>query len=165
MTERPILFSGPMVRAIIDGKKTMTRRVKKPGRDRCPYGEPGDRLWVKETFATCNHGDIYYRASMPLDLNCGGDAIKWIPSLFMPRRCSRIMLEITGLRIERLQEITGWDAIREGMRSYPGLTYSHLNKTEPIKEFRLLWNNLNEKRGYGWETNPDVWVIEFEVKK
>lgn len=148
MTERPIPFTGPMVRAIIDGRKTMTRRVVKPGKDRCQYGEPGNHLWVKETFSICNHGDVYYKADMPLDLNCGGDVIKWKSLRFMPRRLSRITLEIVFIWPERLLNITIRDAIKEG-----GETYA---------EFLSLWDGINEKRGYAAHLNPLVWVIEFK---
>lgn len=140
MKERPILFSAQMVRAILEGRKSMTRRVVKlnlSGRiqsaglqfhpeDRlavngCPYGVPGDHLWVKEThsvvysgFADGKVNDIRYKADDP-DYPYG-----WTPSIFMPRWASRITLEITDVRVERLQEITEEDAINEGLHVQMG---------------------------------------------
>lgn len=149
MTERPILFSAPMIRALLDGKKTQTRRVPwSPQHDGwvpCPYGGPGDRLWVKETFAPCTarvrKGHFHYRADGAVGHRIstnGGDAwwertghttgladhsllgvwlaqpSKWKPSIFMPRGASRITLEVTGVRVERLQAISEADAVAEG---------------------------------------------------
>jgi hypothetical protein len=180
-TEHPILFSGEMVRAILEGQKTMTRRVIKNYLDnrglrwingwedwhgcpvKCPYGRPGDSLWVREVFSCFNsggpdsiHASYVYRATEP-DTN----SWRWKPSIHMPRCASRLILEITDVWAERLQEITAKDAIAEGMRSYPGITYQHLNETEPINDFKRLWDSLNLKRGYGWGVNPFVWVISF----
>lgn len=178
VTERPILFSGPMVRAILDGRKTQTRRVVKPQPpegggpitveryepaivDRwgeiqpgpeifgayneewgcvCPYGEPGDRLWVRETWRpifipACGENDDAW--SWTVKYAAGGDDFAtddvpgdWtypkqaergnVPGIHMPRWASRITLEVTGVRFERLQEITEDDAVREGVSAIPG---------------------------------------------
>jgi len=172
--ERPVLFSGPMVRAILEGRKSQTRRVVKPQpphgiksvyapitRDpgnwqgvasddligwygRCPYGIPGDRLWVRETFQRAR-GGFQYRA----------DGITtpraWKPSIFMPRTASRITLEVTGVRVERLQDISEKDARAEGVDAAPCFCIP----------YRRLWDSLNAKRGFGWEKNPWVWCISF----
>lgn len=182
MNERPILFSGPMVRAILEGRKTQTRRVMNPqpvDQDEngwyvqvpvtdarapgmvfyerkyfhCPYGQPGDQLWVRETFDDV-HGSVLYRAN-PEDAEdfppCGGKRCHWKPSIFMPRWASRITLEIVGVRVERVQEITPDDARAEGVE--------HLYA--PRNAFANLWDSINAKRGYGWDSNPWVWVVEF----
>jgi len=181
--ERPILFSGPMVKAILAGEKTQTRRVitakgaqslsiaywrpaGQPenagrwvasdglpiGHIACPYGAPGDRLWVRETFREADVG-VRFRADLGgADVDPGG----WTPSIFMRRRLSRIDLEVTAVRVERLQEITEEDARAEGSSfmpsAAPGLRY----------RFHLGWDSLNEKRGYGWAKNPWVWVVSFK---
>lgn len=192
MTERPILFSAPMVRAILDGRKTQTRRIVKPqppsdcapirveefhptvidrygdegpgapifgaydlGGEwgvRCPYGQPGDRLWVRETWrawgGTVRHVD--YRATTEIPRPADG----WKPSIHMRRADSRIMLEIVAVRVERLQDISEADAKAEGCQAdpYDGPTY--------YDHFALLWRSIN---GQGsWTTNPWVWVIEFK---
>ena len=187
MKERPIIFSTDMVKAILEGRKTQTRRVIKPQPDRvingvpfeylghkyhdasdrairCPYGQVGDRLWVRETWATQKSIDrfspsyIGNAATVPLwykaDAVNGRSFIglgKWRPSIFMPRWASRITLEITEVRVERLQEITFEDFKKEGIEmdgSWDG-------------SFARLWDSLNAKRGYSWESNPWVWVISF----
>lgn len=209
MKERPILFSGPMVRAILEGRKTQTRRVIKPQptidwhyrtwwdrqtyawttchplnieyqnqiqKIKCPYGQPGDRLWVKETW--CDVYDIknmnfpprktkdctnfYYCA----DYTNGDMVIKWRPSIHMPRRASRIILEIDEIRVERVQDISNDDAFAEGVlpnwtKSRSG--YTTENPAPSGAAFANLWESINAKRGYGWETNPWVWVIKFHV--
>jgi hypothetical protein len=172
--ERPILFSGPMVRAILEGRKTQTRRVIKPqpeiggaywrtpggaiGRDvkpkYCPYGRPGDLLWVRETWAI-NIGaepgeSIYaYRA----DRERPGD---WKPSIHMPRKASRLLLRITDVRVQRVQEISDAEAIAEGCVPVwdAGVT--------PRDAFAELWDDINAPRDHGWESNPWVWAISFE---
>jgi len=183
MTERPILFNGEMVRSILDGSKTQTRRVMKPQAStfapspiRCheldeggygffdeerdyksPYGKPGDRLWVRETHYVFSAGykdgrdrHIVYRATEP-DAPCG-----WTPSIHMPRWASRITLEVVSVRVERVQDISEADAASEGTPILQGG-----NRTE----FRMLWDSINAKRGYGWDANPWVWVIEFSVQE
>ncbi len=199
--ERPILFSSPMVRAILKGHKTQTRRVirKQPivalytGRVPqfcstgypldsrgyspaqlalfCPYGRPGDRLWVRETFrlfaaeeecacydsCSCQRYDgkpVYYADTLD-------DESTWKPSIFMPRWASRITLEITDVRVERLREISEADAIAEGVTaSIVGADLDHLRYRAG---FQTGWNHLNAKRGYSWESNPFVWVVSFQV--
>lgn len=216
--ERPILFSAPMVRAIIDGKKTMTRRIIKPQPAdiveavdaRCPYGIPGDRLWVRETWQILTElGDesrpfkridecrsigpvvylpsnyIIYRADGEcFPINEDGDNYRadgwersyWKPSIHMPRWASRILLEITEIRVERLQDITIEDVIAEGILSYEGwktpeyekqLEAAKQNKTKPplgmnpLQRFWHLWESIN---GPGsWEQNPRVRVVVFKV--
>jgi hypothetical protein len=166
--ERPILFSGRMVQAILDGRKTMTRRVFKTAKliptesygkraltRTCPYGQPGDRLWVRETHNTCGEKP-FYRADgeMPLEW-------KWSPSVFMPRWASRITLEITAVWVERLKDITIEDAQAEGIT--PLGTEGDSRRWRA--GFRELWDSLNAKRGYGWDANPWVWVISFKRVK
>lgn len=195
MKERPILFGGEMVRAILDGRKTQTRRVVKPapcglrmglpyGKGRyitCPYGQPGDRLWVRETHAfvgSIDPGWLLYRAS-GYESECqrhGFDrpypavsSIKWRPSIHMPRWASRITLEITGVRVERLQEISEDDAKAEGCGLYvPGhgfitqadLAEGYSNYLAPRMGFEFVWTKIN---GPGsWDANPWVWVVEFK---
>ena len=140
MTERGILFSAPMVRALLDGTKTQTRRVMR-ARDRVrdsngervpsPYGVPGDRLWVRETWCQPNPmaREVVYRADIPAELldeerqvrrEVGSGAYApWRPSIFMPRWASRITLEVTDVRVQRVQDISESDAAAEGV---PGLT-------------------------------------------
>ena len=193
MTEHPILFSGPMVRAILEGRKTQTRRVLKPQPNevgavgiislpdqlgdsnlfyfesksgkiglfkppfiKCPYGAPGDSLWVRETW----HPRGEYRAT-PWE-NANGRAI-WKPSIHMPKWASRITLEITEIRVERLQDISEEDAIAEGSQ----IPCAQLPKscqqgtmTERC-QFSKIWETINGKK-YPWSRNPWVWVIEFK---
>jgi hypothetical protein len=214
MRERPILFSGAMVRAILDGTKTQTRRVVKQ-RDidvedgaaffpcyvtgepesipvPCPFGQPGDRLWVRETWQFADwteEGEPYirYQADKAKIGYFGNDvpdgealvetwetlsrtenyAIdnkaadrRWRPSIHMPRWASRITLEVTGVRVERLQDITQADAEAEGiafMREIPDVD----EKLTATQLYAALWNSINEKRGLGWDANPWVWVVEF----
>ncbi len=210
MKERPILFSGEMVRAILDGRKTQTRRLVKPAdvlidgggqpftqrwdeseqvnwrRDvRCPYGQPGDRLWVKETFI---HQDAEYEVVMsstvPIvpafttyraDVDPDGEqkGAGWTSPLFMPRHLSRITLEVTSVRVERLQSITEDDARAEGCMSDGDRlrALSHLRGADACKavpsrivtarsDFHELWDSLNAKRA-PWDSNPWVWVVSF----
>ena len=174
MKERPILFSGQMVNAIRDGRKRQTRRKHKGRLDLdfkntiaavsidCPYGKPGDKLWCRETWAP--HSDMPRSAIYRCDR--GGDYqdnvtpnFRWRPSIFMPRWASRILLEITAVRVERLQDISEEDAKAEG--SAP-LDDSEVGRFGPfVTEYRTLWESIN---GQGsWEANPWVWVIEFKV--
>jgi hypothetical protein len=195
MKERPILFSGEMVRAILDGRKTMTRRVIKPqprfiessGRwewpiptskihkgcctsvvtasrewweylmpDQFPY-RPWDRLWVRETWQNNPYGGIVYRAGSGI-VNCAGRG--WRPSIFMPRWASRITLEITGVRVERVRDISESDAKAEGVTpSIVGRDFDYLGYRAG---FQSLWDSINSKRGYSWASNPWVWVVEFK---
>jgi len=181
MKERPILFSGEMVRATLNGLKTQTRRIIKPqpklsdkitkitnmvpgfvdatgGEFRCPYGKVGDRLWVRETFVITGIGACFYRADGEIEVR---DWV-WRPSIFMPREYSRISLEITNVRAERLQDISEEDAQAEGVR----LGFDWIDNLPVLPAnfragFRLLWNSINTKRGYDWDSNPWVWVVEF----
>ena len=174
MKERPILFSGPMVRAILDGRKTMTRRVVKPQSliisghpprsiRQCPYGAPGDRLWVRETFAHLTHNDTGEGEGYIYRADGWDDDVKWKPSIFMPRWASRITLEITDVRVERLQDITNGDAITEGVWTISpnkGRDYMDGGSTIcPCGLFRSLWEKINGRES--WDNNPWVWVIEF----
>lgn len=198
MKERPILFSAPMVRAILEGRKTQTRRIVKhpieshPVRHmeggaffKCvngeewwvkfPYGKPGDRLWVRETWRAFKDNSLYeepgtevdYRAT-PASWAKGSDA-PWKPSIHMPRWASRINLEITAVRVERLQDISAKDIIAEGAVDRPHVDRFGRN---PVSAFDgkvyldLLslwaagWESIN---GPGsWGANPWVWVVEFK---
>ena len=169
MTDRPILFSAPMVRAILDGSKTQTRRVIKPQpsypnmcesslwfthRPRCPYGQPGDRLWVRETQAKFH--PAVYMADVEEGLY---PSYLWTPSTHMPRAASRITLEITGVRVERVQDITEADAMAEG--ADPTLVDPDGGSQPHVEGFTLLWDSINAPRGFGWDTNPFVWSLEF----
>lgn len=223
MKERPLLFSAPMVRAVLDGSKTQTRRVTKTeitmGRDSilaphrgrkhaaayllpehaadavgcCPYGQPGDRLWVREAHSIYpTHGQ--HRADgerwgpwggLPTTVSEDGKQIayyregfdrcdpgRWRPSIHMPRWASRITLEITGVRVERLQDISEADAVAEGVertvtgdgwRRYcadPELEAAGLTPcATAAASYRSLWEQIN---GPGsWDANPWVWAIEF----
>lgn len=186
MKERPILFSAPMIRAILNGTKTQTRRVakltanghvKEPGGHRrwhtadfdarlaCPYGQPGDRLWVRETWAHDDEDNaLFYRA----DVGQGGDAddwernrldgaprYRWRPSIHMPRTASRITLEITSVRVERLQDISRGDAMAEGC-PFPNMAKGD----DPRQWFRGLWESINGPES--WQADPLVWVVEFK---
>lgn len=175
--EKPILFSTEMVRAILEGRKSQTRRVIKPQPDgeikaNIPYEfygtkteriftdtkaylapcSVGDILWVRETWA--KDDTYYYKA----DGSCGSRCGKWKPSIHMPKEAARIWLEVTDVRVERLQEITEEDARAEG--ALPTREERGYNCCRD--EFITLWDSINSKRGYGWDTNPWVWVIEFE---
>ena len=275
MKEKPILFSGPMVMAILENRKTKTRRLsgledlnaypgsllgdsqglgplgyrglkksdlylkpsarrdfqKNPGayhwflgenKDarelspiliKCPYGGAGDRLWVKETWRILGwdeDGDwcIEYKdgstrwfysvqevdeeAAVRYWEQCTDDCIKakipeddagyfsfseanpcptrWRPSIFMPRWASRITLEITGVQVERLQEISRADILAEGIKQTepdgfylaPLAGVPDYPWTNAAPAFASLWNSINDKSGYGWDSNPFVWVIEFK---
>jgi hypothetical protein len=207
--ERPILFSAPMVRAILEGRKTVTRRpvkiqprskadigsyglgqpfirnpdVTKPNPE-CPYGRPGDRLWVRETFIDLRGTGVEHRPDPdgPLqryayaaDCRPGSHSdearkdfgLKYKPSIHMPRAACRILLEITGVRVERLQDLSEEQAKAEGVRLYTdhaelgdwwhveGIeTYS----ADPRKSFELLWSSV----GGEWQANPWCWVVEFK---
>ena len=230
--ERPILFNGAMVRAILAGRKTQTRRVidskrvldaaqKKIGfefsmeharasnfvaelerlgvikpaaapfrsmqlsvpirhpddartpwqdcgyhRMYCPLGAPGDRLWVRETHLIRGAGtDCGYRADMS-DFDAVGIGAMyggWKPSIFMPRWASRITLEITGVRVERVRQISGGDAIAEGIIPlFSASDTPEMRAATAVAAYSNLWDSINKKRGFGWDVNPWVWVIEFK---
>jgi hypothetical protein len=161
MKEHPLLFTNDMVRAILDDRKTQTRRVPV---ERYRNWKVGDLIWVREAWcyakmsgydARDDGGEIWYRAT---DLGiCEGT---WKPSIHMFRKFARIFLEITGLRVERAQEINEKDTKAEGViiRNI-GETY--------WRAFRTLWDSINAKRHggiYAWDKNPEVKVIEFKRK-
>jgi hypothetical protein len=180
-----------MIRAILGGRKTMTRRVLKlrdPSQThsviddegdgawpydaddagqwhkaRCPYGQPGDRLWVRETFMI-HGGEIAFAATDQPLVGCD----KWKPSIFMTRLASRITLEVVAVRVDRLQDITEEDAIAEGMHEFHGTgiygcdphgTPGPLCGDSAGEAFRLLWLKINGVDS--WTANPWVWVVEF----
>ena len=228
MIERPILFSGPMVKAILEGRKTQTRRVIAESEDLvelgpegefvfvhnpkcpgycdyacasrgeinhghvgyCPYGITGDRLWVRESMHRDEAGPWHYSADCESVLAAQKDAsamMIWVhhkeqdhcPSIFMPRWASRITLEIAKVRVERLQEINKHDVEAEGIGRYrrepgqeggfpdgwqdlrPGYGGSVWVPSAYKDAFRVLWDSINAKRGFGWDENPWVWVVEF----
>lgn len=218
MRELPILFSGPMVAALLNTKpnawpaepideskafKWMTRRTIKdkdiingfdidvdgsviayidqatgdsyPPTVKARY-QPGDRLWVREAWAAnipgCPNG-ITYKADH-IDPKGDGPAnpIKWKPSIHMPKAAARIWLEVVNVRVERLQDITEEDSIKEGFEGvrcdHPGGRWACEDcmnsgwREPPSLEFMETWQALNAKRGYGWDVNPWVWVVEFK---
>jgi len=248
MTERPILFSGPMVKAILDGTKTQTRRVIKPQpivedgelrfpwasffdfghvhtfdkkgvggenwnapdypnenkfaqalkrtpyKNPCPYGIPWDELYVRETFR--HFGNLYRRGMMYEQVTYQADGATreipyfhtgdgktnppvrkwwntgkapWTSGRFIPRRYSRIQLEITEVRVERVQDISEEDARAEGIEMYPYPVACDMARhpkddtrlVSPQSAFASLWDSINSKRGFGWDINPFVWVISF----
>lgn len=193
MKERPILFSAPMVRAILEGRKTQTRRVAKeftgngnldailkrfPNQEGCPYGQPGDRLWVRETWRTdeslndqapnqFSGWPVRYEADgAVLKHGCffGNTSGKTRVAIHMPRWASRILLEITSVRAERLRDISQSDAMAEGAPpSHPSI--DRVSAEFGFADFSRswyaqLWEQIN---GCGsWGNNPWVWVIEFK---
>lgn len=228
MKETPILFSGPLVRALLEGRKTVTRRLISPQPVRClphsetigqesngdpivmthplgwgwrprktwslfaadslpgefqrsmayhsRYGQAGDRLWVKETWADLSRIELAgsfataYRAtsvddSSTVELLDGSPrdvkVTAWRPSIFMKRERSRITLEITSVRVERLQEITEDDARAEGVDSAPFCKAGRPAGLEHVESFESLWDAINGKRAT-WESNPWVWVVAFK---
>lgn len=260
MKEKPILFSGPMVRAILNGTKSQTRRVIKPQPPNdvaavfggfsygkplherpCPYGLPGDRLWVRESWRIGAWRDIAHKVAVDYlasrDLtktpwiyldehdyrqarsrvlralgqrgilpdqdgeylwDCGQAPLPWRPSIHMPRWASRITLEVVGVHVERLQDISEEDAKAEGVElwnegipkdhwgyavhqhntSYRNYLwhgdsnasrslveewhYQYSNYETARESFSSLWHSLSAKRGFGWDANPWVFVIEFK---
>ena len=220
MADRPILFSGAMVRALLAGTKTQTRRVVKPllsarewveereggafwrcadgeptcytgvwetheyeqqAQIRCSYGRPGDRLWVREShwWFKDEHDPVIGYMPPPLTIDDvsyradGDDGRKvWRPSIHMPRWASRITLEVTGVRVERLQDISTFDCWAEGIEGAPphGVHVERVDelvrwsdgvmRDDPKQAYRLLWESIN---GAGsWDENPWVWVVEFK---
>ncbi|EBB0448452.1 hypothetical protein GID46_15345 [Salmonella enterica] len=206
MKERGMIFNAEMVRAILDGRKTQTRRVLATYQDAvkfcpewdvngkqifivlgekdhtgmnpvitaipCPFGQPGDRVWVRETFRVHSRATdvatLVYRASVrnswteqthrvPVAV-CNKPATpeKWTPSIHMPRWASRITLEITGVRVERLNSITESDAEAEGVTD---TGFGDLL----VDGYRYLWKSIYGEES--WADNPWVWVIEFKRVK
>ncbi len=209
MKERPVIFNGEMVRAILDGRKTQTRRIVSRSADiesisthldwvhsgaygthrpsdkeyankaeslktsglhafrdangklfglHCPFGYTGDRMWVRETFGDCGNR-LVYRADT--EDGASSQVKRWVPSIHMPREACRILLEITAVRVERLNDISDGDAISEGC-----ITADMKSGDCVADAFARLWASI-----YGvdsWNANPWVWVIEFrrvEVEK
>ena len=203
MKARPILMNSDMVRSILRGQKTQTRRPIKPpfevhrqgnlvtltrpdrNGDRfcpypCPYGKPGDRLWVRETFhkywptpGSTKPAALYRADGINLcDLDSEGGKQRWTRSIHMPRDLSRITLTITGVSVERVQDITGTEAEHEGAHevhmlgdgpSCPTWSMGGPDRYDhPRNAFRWTWEGLYAGRGLGWEVNPWVWVIKFK---
>ena len=180
---RPILFSTDMVRAILDGRKTQTRRIvvlrlgETIWESSCRKYVAEDTLWVRETWfyemhmqdreqeapdlpSGCYSHRYVYKADSPeYPVDIGVGATGWRPSIYMPREAARLFLRVTDVRAERLQDITEADALAEGMR-YDGKGSSRLWTARDA--YIDLWDKLNAKRGFGWDSNPYVWVIEFE---
>ncbi len=178
MIEKPITRGGEMVRAFLDGRKTQMRVIKEEG-FRCPYGVPGDVLWVRETWGTdsLRHyrepsqeiDKIVYKADDDLLDDDHRYIGRWRPPLYMPRRASRINLVVKEIRDERLQDISEEDARLEGVEPWsprtPELTYLVGPGGSYRIGFHALWDADNATRGFGWTANPQVWVGEFEVQK
>jgi len=187
MKERPILFSRPMVRAILEGRKTMTRRVVKlrygadvvvtngqvwkparvdyAGYVDCPYGQVGDRLWSPWFREDCDYyGLLGHDGVGPVYV----EDLEWKPSIRMPRTACHILLEITGVRVERLQDISEDDCLAEGIaqvvrEKLPGIQQCgeyDIIDVDPVAEYRDLWQSINGPDS--WAANPWVWVIEFK---
>ncbi|MDO8777054.1 MAG: hypothetical protein Q7K57_51770 [Burkholderiaceae bacterium] len=215
MKERPILFNGPMVRALLSGGKTQTRRIVKGAEQwpanavkavmletrgtamavdaqrytyspeiKCPYGMPGDRLWVRETHAPQSdcwgawERSMQYgsRQDSPIIHFAADESIqpfieKWRPSIHMPRWASRITLEIVSVRVERLQDISEADAIAEGVYPDCGCRQDDdvtgfyrvgpvRGDSYPIARYAALWESINGQDS--WDANPWIWAIEFK---
>ena len=219
--ERPVIFSGLMVKAVLSGRKTQTRRVVRPQPPerspnartpvrevvpsclinrgdtfdcrydgdnpiaiRCPYGAPGDRLWVRETFITGyetdDYGDlimadddgeelpekVWYRATEPTGFQWRDDdgemtdKVPWKPSIHMPRWASRIKLRVEDIRVERVQSISEADAHAEGVEA-DDISKVGAPAFSARQRFRDLWDSINAGRGFGWEANPWVWCVTF----
>lgn len=176
--ERQIFFSAEMVRAILGGRKTQTRRVKKYGKlghyAPCPYGQPGDVLWVRESYCRgyFDGGTNGYKADWTRVAAEYVKEPKWTPSIHMPKEAARIWLRIKDVRVERLNAISEADAIAEGVEEVISewcVGYGNYNLKgddapyydNPVHSFQSLWQAI-----YGpesWAVNPWVWVIEFEV--
>jgi len=143
---------------------------------KCPFGEPGDRLWVREALGFDHaNGAVTYAAdgTVAKAIDPTYEPRRARPSIHMPRWASRITLEITDIRVERVRDICWLDAIAEGVERFvtddPELQgmwrdYSEpgMASGNPIGSFMTLWNSLNAERGHGWRTNPWVWVIQFK---
>lgn len=172
--DRPILFSGAMVKALLDGKKTQTRRVLADGTTgegptQSPKFFVGDRLWVREAWRTHVGSDdvaprdispellVQYEASGP----SFGDGLsgKVRPGMFMPRWASRLTLMVTEVRVQRLQDISVDDAKAEGVDLIESRFHTRTAR------FKDLWNRLNDDRGFGWSTNPWVVAVSFTVER
>lgn len=190
---KPILFNAEMVRAVLSGRKTQTRRIVKrqphgfgswvasakewlfpninPHTSAvCPFGSVGERLWVRETWAhhklavnarTDDEGPFVYAADTMAEQHRLGD--RWTPSIHMPRWASRITLEVTGVRVERLQDISEADALAEGVACELVDSYARARPQNPRPAgfaYRDLWESINGPDS--WLANPWVWVVEFK---
>lgn len=183
MKETGLMFKAPLVRAILSGQKTQTRRVLRNQRaydlDKCPFGQPGDRIYVRETFGYGGDAytpDMYFRASQQ-DAPIQGC---WHPAIHMHKADARIWLEVTGVRVERLQSISRGDAMAEGC-PFPNIA----NGEDPRKWFAELWDSTTDRPALptntaskryarikhwldthpdntSWAANPWVWVIDFK---
>ena len=206
MKETGLMFKAPLVRAILEGRKTQTRRivkgvghdnciqVRQPGKTKarvfshvmdapklglCPMGKPGDRIYVRETWANGTHalaaereedGPFVYAADGDLAVQ-GRLGERWKPAIHMPKYAARIWLEITGVRVERLQDMSKADAVRDGgLHQLPatgryvvnqGDQYFGMATHDPLELFREIW----ESTGGDWDANPWVWVIDFKPIK
>lgn len=195
MIERGMIFNAEMVRAILDGRKTQTRRIVKlqPDEDglakvtngpwvdtsernyRCPFGDVGDRIWVRETWAEAGASAPnlnLYRANYPEHVPSHyenvppANEIRWTPSIHMPRWASRILLEITDVRVERLNAISEHDAQAEGVAKLRGGFWQHYqpgwtqHQLSARGSFVTLWKSIYGEES--WNSNPWVWVIEFK---
>jgi hypothetical protein len=134
---------------------------------KCPYGKIGDRLYVRETWTKRADGCIAYKAG-PYPMDVKHDLCKWKSPRYMFKKDARIWLEITNIRVERVHDITNEDALAEGtpgawiISSNDFKYYENPNKHH-VFFFQRLWIEINQKRGYGWDVNPWIWVIEFKV--
>ena len=197
MPDRPILFSAPMVRALLDGRKHQTRRVLKPqpiwdngaigiedkagrwvfcsnsdasfaeglprSRFKMPYA-PGDRLWVKEGCGWLSRYGYRYRAD-DADMTdyIASGMLRWRSPIHMPRRASRLTLTVTEVRVQRLQEISGADAMAEGVQIPAHIPQDGADMDFARREFRTLWNSLHGPEA--WDANPWVVALTFTVRK
>lgn len=207
MSIKPILFNTDMVRAILDGRKSCTRRIVKPQQligmlpDKCKNGipeeflkekkfmfkpycdmtdvelistayqppyQPGDILYVRETWgypiALNSDKQYIFRADEVAESDFKNDSHIWHPSIHMPKEAARIWLNVTNVRLERLQDVTGESALAEGADKYIH-TNGTLNEDQTITSFIGIWNSTIKKSDLGiyvWDANPWVWVIEFE---
>lgn len=178
MPDYPVLFSAPMIRALLDGRKTMTRRLAGKNGKPTPWQKvrPGDRLWVRETWQSLSFGDYEPTTAAPADVryfatdalaNCDREVrgYPWRPSIHMPRWASRLTLIVEEPRIERLQEITEADAIAEGAPCLAvdedGKFFADVPGATHRCGFAGLWDHLN---GAGaWDENPEVVALKFRV--
>lgn len=204
MKERPIIFNTEMVKAVLSGNKTQTRRVIKNYdhyacltgdcphdkqiecdrvmREMSPYGQAGNRLWVRETFyeafkKTEDSSGCIYLADYGFDIGLvsyeeAKHSWSWRPSIHMPRWGSRINLEIINVKVEQIQNISEDDAKAEGVKWNQKVEHILWDwgykrgiklSNDSLVNFYDLWDSINEKRGYGWSKNPWVWVVEFKV--
>lgn len=196
---KPILFNTEMVKAILDGRKTVTRRVCKDGNDftvpdmdfydtekrtyavhnyadaahteklstaerTCPIC-PGDILYIRETWSEWTDGYLYKAWNEPFAQPGKSSVMKWYPSIHMPKEAARIFLKVTGVRVERLQDMTEDDALKEGVDTGVLFTDDETLEIPALRRFQKLWNSTIKKADmdkYGWNENPYVWIIEFE---